>query len=73
MPNHQERRRPLPADYQHPTHGVDCDCVTCRENARIAQMIFEASKLPRLDDSVVARVMRDLRPLEPTAETPWAV
>jgi len=30
MPSHQERREPLPADYQYPTHGVDCDCVTCR-------------------------------------------
>lgn len=30
MPNHQARRSPLPADYQYPTHGVDCDCPTCR-------------------------------------------
>lgn len=30
MPNHQHRRAPLPADYQFPTHGVDCDCPPCR-------------------------------------------
>ena len=28
--SHQDRREPLPEDYQFPTHGVDCDCVTCR-------------------------------------------
>ena len=28
--SHQDRRLPLPADYQFPTHGVDCDCPTCR-------------------------------------------
>jgi hypothetical protein len=28
--SHQDRRLPLPADYQFPTHGVDCDCPPCR-------------------------------------------
>lgn len=28
--NHQDRRDPLPVDYQYPTHGVDCDCPPCR-------------------------------------------
>ena len=28
--SHQDRRLPLPPDYQFPTHGVDCDCPTCR-------------------------------------------
>ncbi len=28
--SHQNRRDPLPADYQFPTHGVDCDCPPCR-------------------------------------------
>ena len=28
--SHQDRRAPLPAEYQYPTHGVDCDCPTCR-------------------------------------------
>lgn len=50
--SHQDRRDPLPEDYQYPTHGVDCDCVTCRNDIvqqmdrRIADMVFEASKLP---------------------------
>lgn len=30
MASHQQRRDPLPADYQYPTHGVDCDCPPCR-------------------------------------------
>ena len=67
MPNHQERRRPLPADYQHPTHGVDCDCPTCRNRWADVPVIegatFEA-------DGVMYVVGP---PLEPTAETPWAV
>ncbi len=29
MSSHQSRRDPLPADYQFPTHGVDCDCQFC--------------------------------------------
>ncbi len=28
--SHQDRRDPLPVDYQYPTHGVDCDCPPCR-------------------------------------------
>ncbi len=28
--SHQDRRAPLPAEYQYPTHGVDCDCPPCR-------------------------------------------
>lgn len=28
--SHQNRRDPLPSDYQFPTHGVDCDCPPCR-------------------------------------------
>ncbi len=28
--SHQDRRAPLPGDYQFPTHGVDCDCPPCR-------------------------------------------
>ncbi len=30
--SHQDRRAPLPADYQYPTHGVDCDCPPCRNS-----------------------------------------
>jgi len=46
--SHQDRRDPLPEDYQYPTHGVDCDCVTCRNDIvqqmdrRIADMVFES-------------------------------
>jgi len=29
--SHQDRREPLPVEYQYPTHGVDCDCQPCRE------------------------------------------
>ncbi len=29
--SHQNRRAPLPAEYQYPTHGVDCDCPPCRD------------------------------------------
>jgi hypothetical protein len=29
--SHQDRRDPLPVDYQYPTHGVDCDCPPCRD------------------------------------------
>ncbi len=36
MPSHQDRRDPLPADYQFPTHGVDCDCPPCRD--RVAKV-----------------------------------
>ncbi len=28
--SHQDRRDPLPVDYQYPTHGMDCDCPPCR-------------------------------------------
>ncbi len=31
--SHQDRREPLPAEYQYPTHGVDCDCPPCRDRA----------------------------------------
>ena len=32
--SHQDRREPLPDDYQFPTHSVECDCPSCR--SRIA-------------------------------------
>lgn len=44
--SHQDRREPLPPDYQFPTHGVDCDCPTCR-NRHV---------LPPLDDHAVQDV-----------------
>ncbi len=66
MPNHQDRRDPLPADYQYPTHGVDCDCPPCR---------MRVHTLPNGDKWQVWRPDFEVRiqPLEPTAETPWAV
>lgn len=86
MPNHQTRRAPLPADYQYPTHGVDCDCPSCRNKvvADPPMWTFE-----RLSGGVLVRVPtrqmlvagmaydpnteRLVRPLEPTADTPWAI
>jgi hypothetical protein len=37
--SHQDRRLPLPADYQFPTHGVDCDCPPCREKVIVMAYI----------------------------------
>ena len=37
--SHQDRRAPLPAEYQYPTHGVDCDCPTCRNRVIRSDMI----------------------------------
>ena len=97
MPSHQERRDPLPKDYQHPTHGVDCDCVTCRNRWvmpepmrpltpsetewmwKQARQIVAATKLLAIvnrpyDSAGGAEKAVTLRiPLEPTADTPWAV
>ena len=66
MPNHQARRTPLPADYQHPTHGVDCDCVTCW--LRIVGDISNA-----YCEAFVKAFEAPRQPDEPTADTPWAV
>ncbi len=48
--SHQDRRDPLPVDYQYPTHGVDCDCPPCRERVMttFAEFVFNGPKL-RLD------------------------
>ncbi len=37
--SHQNRRDPLPSDYQFPTHGVDCDCPPCRNDVAMPVMI----------------------------------
>jgi len=77
MPNHQDRRAPLPAHYQFPTHGVDCDCPPCRNSIatqmdrRVAAMIYEASTLPTIPTERVQEAVRSIE--EPTAETPWGV
>ena len=68
MPSHQERRDPLPKDYQYPTHGVDCDCVTCRYK-QIKQ------EWHTVREQAVVTIAGELKPYatsfaEPTAETP---
>jgi hypothetical protein len=46
--SHQDRRLPLPADYQYPTHGVDCDCPPCRNKHLVWDPIL-AELRPALD------------------------
>lgn len=66
MPSHQERRAPLPADYQYPTHGVDCDCPPCRNkltqpDTREVRWFHIGGEPPTVTFS------------EPTADSPWGV
>ena len=85
MPSHQQRRAALPADYPFPSHGVDCDCVTCRRplpsgwsdnQANITGATFELHGVTYVVGApfVVSPGFCDNGTvLEPTADTPWAV
>lgn len=73
--SHQDRRDPLPADYQYPTHGVDCDCPPCRGRW---VMPTDADGRPAAGVSFLVRGEWTPAgavpwPSEPTAETPWGV
>ncbi len=53
--SHQDRRDPLPVDYQYPTHGVDCDCPPCRE--RVTGVSLRFVQQYNIDsDQIVTRV-----------------
>jgi hypothetical protein len=58
--SHQDRREPLPAEYQYPTHGVDCDCPPCR--VKHYSVDFFANGIPVIrqynidSDEIVTRV-----------------
>lgn len=67
MASHQQRREPLPADYQFPTHGVECDCPPCR-----SKTVTRADILLGVAGAVEASRRKGAL-LEPTADTPWAV
>ncbi len=54
--SHQDRREPLPADYQFPTHGVDCDCPPCR-NRFIRIGDWSMSVPPTTDDVAMLKAM----------------
>jgi hypothetical protein len=65
--SHQDRRLPLPADYQFPTHGVDCDCPPCRNRFFDVHMAI-AEQMTR---GVVARVIN--RPYSTQTAYGWGV
>ncbi len=53
--SHQDRRAPLPAEYQYPTHGVDCDCPPCRD--RVTGISLRFIRQYNIDsDQIVTRV-----------------
>ena len=71
MASHQQRREPLPADYQFPTHGVDCDCPPCRDKVNIGPQDRVVAR--RMANGLFYGIIVSDPALEPTADTPWAV
>ena len=65
--NHQQRREPLPADYQYPTHGVDCDCPPCRNRVTGISLRFIREYNPVNDQFVTHADVEALRLTTQTA------